>query len=236
MTSYVGISANRCLGLMVRFGFDSPTTNCYLGLCLLVFPLQTKRMEATQAQQYAEHGYVVIRNVLPTPAMDIYANYTLMQQNHPGYLHPEEITKSLDRHVDVLGESLLQQLQPLIEEASGKKLYPAYSWLRIYKNGSDLPKHIDRRSCEISASMTLGFDSDSPWPLFVESQGESIPLDLPPGDLVVYAGSVVPHWREPFTGKYWIQVFLHYVDTQGEFTRYRFDGRPGIGHPSVKRK
>jgi len=185
--------------------------------------------------QYRNAGYAVVRNCFDNASMRVMQDYALLQREHPGYYNREPITSSLDRYADVMAESLLLDLQPLIERTTGRKLFASYSWLRIYYPGSSLPRHIDRKSCEVSASLTIGFDADQDWPLWVQSNGHDIPVELAPGDLLVYDGSDVPHWREEFTGRYWIQVFLHYVDQSGEQTAFKFDGRPAIGAPKKRR-
>ncbi len=184
---------------------------------------------------YRENRYAVVRNSVDPGSMAVIRDYALMQRQHDKFYDREPITDSLDHYADVLGESLLLELKPLIERVTARKLLPSYSWLRIYYPGSELPKHIDRKSCEVSASLTVGYDADEHWPLFVESQGRDIAVELEPGDLLIYDGSDVPHWREKFSGRYWIQIFLHYVDEAGEQTAYRFDGRPAIGAPSARR-
>lgn len=191
---------------------------------------------AERAGQYQQAGYCVIREAVPPASMQAIHDYALMQRQHPGFYNTEPITSSLDRYADVMAESLLLELQPQVEAATGKALFPSYSWLRVYYPGSELPRHIDRKSCEVSGSITVGYDADQQWPLCVESQGNDIAIELAPGDLLVYDGSDVPHWREPFTGRYWIQIFLHYVDQAGDQSAYRFDKRPAIGAPKGRRK
>lgn len=187
-------------------------------------------------QDYASDGYVVVRRAVDPASMAVIKDYALMQRQHDTYYNREPITASLDRYADVMAESLLLELQPVVEQSTGRKLYPSYSWLRIYYPGSELPQHIDRKSCEVSASITVGFDADDQWPLWVQSRGQDIAISLEPGDLLIYAGSDVPHWREKFAGRYWIQIFLHYVDQAGEQTAYRYDGRPTIGAPGRQRQ
>ena len=46
---------------------------------------------------------------------------------------------------------------PDMEKATGLKLYPAYTYARIYKKGDILKRHKDRFSCEISTTMNLGW-------------------------------------------------------------------------------
>jgi hypothetical protein len=47
--------------------------------------------------------------------------------------------------------------------------------------------------------------------------------------MLIYRGADIPHWREVFTGDWWVQTFLHYVDANGKFTDFKFDGREQIG-------
>ena len=66
-------------------------------------------------------------------------------------------------------ETLLLKCQPGMEKATGLKLYPAYTYARIYKKGDELKRHKDRFSCEISTTMNLGGDD---WPIYLEPSGE----------------------------------------------------------------
>ena len=74
------------------------------------------------------------------------------------------------------------------------------------------------------------------WPIYLEPSGKEgmkgIKVDLDPGDMLVYRGCELEHWREPFQGDECIQVFLHYnnVATPGA-DKNIFDTRPHIGLP-----
>ena len=59
--------------------------------------------------------------------------------------------------------------QPDMEKATGLKLYPAYTYARIYKKGDELKRHKDRFSCEISTTMNLGGDD---WPIYLEPKSK----------------------------------------------------------------
>ena len=59
---------------------------------------------------------------------------------------------------DPLMESLLIQAQPFIEKIIKLELVPTYAYWRLYITGSDLKKHIDRKSCEYSTTLFLGHD------------------------------------------------------------------------------
>ena len=100
--------------------------------------------------------------------------------------------------------------------------------------GDVLDRHKDRFSCEISTTMNIGGD---PWPIYLEPSGDrnkkGIKVNLDPGDMLIYRGCELEHWREEFKGKECVQVFLHYNDikTKGS-DRNVFDNRPHIGLPS----
>ena len=75
-------------------------------------------------------------------------------------------------------DKLLVDLLPHFEKASGKRLYPTYSYARLYKKGEKLKIHTDRESCEISATLTLGFDGEA-WPIYMGDEGEkTLPKSL----------------------------------------------------------
>lgn len=176
-----------------------------------------------------QDGYTIVRGIFDRSTMDICASYALMMQAN-GLIQPWENRHGFNaRYADLLMESLLLHLQPAMEQSTGLSLFPTYSFLRIYETGAVLQKHTDRPSCEISASLTIGYDATQPWPLWVESNGQSRACALETGDMLVYRGREVPHWREQFDGRYWIQAFFHYVDANGALAAYKYDGRAGIG-------
>jgi len=175
------------------------------------------------------HGYGVLRGALSAAEAELCANYALMQTSVEGYFKPEPSLGSQGRYADTLTECLLLKMHPLIERVAGGALFPCYSYLRIYHNGAELRKHLDRPSCEISASMTLGMDAPRSWPLQIEADGKALALQLGAGDMLLYRGAELPHWRESFEGRLWVQVFLHYVRADGPHVDFRYDGREGIG-------
>jgi hypothetical protein len=127
---------------------------------------------------------------------------------------------------DAIMESLLVEKQKKMEEYTGLKLYPTYSYWRLYTYGSNLLKHKDRHSCEISVSVCI--DNDGPkWPIFIEGKA----IDLEPGDAVIYLGCELKHWREDFTGDWQSQVFLHYVDQEGDYADLKLDKRLMLADP-----
>lgn len=126
---------------------------------------------------------------------------------------------------DTLMETLLELFRPRVEMLTGLKLYPSYSYFRVYHQGDELKSHMDRPSCEISLIITLGYEAAKPWPIFFELGDESVPLKLLPGDAVVYRGAEIRHWRESFEGLRHAGVFLHYVDQNGPYADWKHDKR-----------
>lgn len=184
----------------------------------------------TSVEQFARSGYSVLRHVVSPQSAQLMTTYALLQQQTAGYYTAEDMfRKAMGHYADSMSETLLLELQPTMEQATGLQLLPCYSFLRIYGPGAVLPRHLDRPSCEISASLTLGFRAPSLWPLGVHVDGEDKPIGLAPGDMLVYRGADVPHWRDPFEGEWSVHAFLHYVDARGAYTDFKFDGRERIG-------
>lgn len=135
-----------------------------------------------------------------------------------------------------LFDSLLEQLTPSMERITGKKLYPTYAYARWYAPGDELKIHKDRPSCEISATITLGFEGDQ-WPIYMghdfnKNNGQKI--DMHVGDAVIYKGCELFHWREKYVeGQWQAQVFIHYVDQDGPYAEFKYDKRESLAHHEV---
>jgi len=130
-------------------------------------------------------------------------------------------------------DRLLEHLTPYFEKASGLRLFPTYSYARLYDTqGEELKNHKDRPACEISATITLGFDGDV-WPIYMgdnEDKSNAFKIKMSIGDAVMYRGMDKYHWREVYTeGKWQAQVFLHYVDQDGPHAEWKYDKRESLG-------
>ena len=151
-----------------------------------------------------------------------------------GVWNDEQVPNTYSHYSDIAMETLLMMVQPKMEKLTGLKLNPTYSYARIYKRGDVLKRHKDRFSCEISTTMNLGGDD---WPIYLEPSGEvgkkGVRVDLKPGDMLVYSGCELEHWREKFKGKECVQVFLHYNNRKTPGAKDNmFDKRPHLGLPS----
>lgn len=186
------------------------------------------------ARIFSEKKYVQVNNVLTPELIKLASTYALLDEKNDFSLEEgknPQIHNSHSQYADTLMESFLLYLHPTMEANTGLTLYPAYSYYRVYKPGANLVRHVDRPSCEISATVSLEYDycgSDYKWPIFI---GDAT-CTMNPGDLVIYRGCEVEHWREVFSapeGSYHIQFFCHYVDANGPYAEYKFDRRPFIG-------
>jgi hypothetical protein len=136
-------------------------------------------------------------------------------------------------YADTAMETLLEALKVKMEKETDYKLNETYSYARIYKKGDILHRHVDRDACEVSATLHLGGD---PWSIYIDPTGKrgqaGIPVDLAPGDMLLYSGCDLEHWREEFRGKDCAQVFFHYNDSTTEKAKKnKFDTRPFLGLP-----
>ena len=167
-----------------------------------------------------------------------------------GVWNDDQVPNTYSHYADIAMETLLLAVQPIMEKQTGLKLIPTYSYARIYKKGDILHRHKDRFSCEISTTLNLGGDK---WPIYLEPNSKmgglvegkgyvsdntkGIKVDLKPGDMLVYRGNLLEHWREEFKGEDCAQVFLHYnnVETKGSKENI-YDCRPHLGLPAWFKK
>jgi hypothetical protein len=162
---------------------------------------------------------------------------------NPDYRHPKSKTDNFpfaDEMVDnsfswyspVCFEALSTTImKDIVEEVVGETVFPTYSYARIYSNGSEMQKHIDRTSSEFSVSCCLETDNKINWPLGFELEsGEILEVLQKPGDIVIYDGSKLPHWRKSFSGTEHINAFMFYVMENGPRSILKYDTRPYLGY------
>jgi len=164
--------------------------------------------------------------LLKRDAVDfMYKNNVVYDDGILGTWKDDYVPNTFCCYSDHVMETLLVKMLPVMKKHTNLNLIPTYSYVRAYKKGDTLRKHKDRPSCEISCTLNLGGD---PWPIFME--GEKVLLEV--GDMIVYSGCELEHWREPFEGDVCGQVFLHYNHINGPYAKEnKFDKRPLLGLP-----
>ena len=197
---------------------------------------------------FKENKYIVIRKAISYELANFGFNYLLlkreavkwMQDNNyiseftPGFgtWKDKQIPNTYSIYSDMFMETLMMKVLPVMQQHTEMNLIPCYTYTRIYKKGDILKRHKDRPSCEISTTLHLGGE---PWPIFLDPTGADnaptgISINLKVGDMLVYSGCDLEHWREPFEGDNCAQVFLHYNNIDGPFgTKNKFDHRPLLG-------
>ena len=213
----------------------------------------------------AFNKYQVIKGAISYELANFIFNYFLLKRDAVSWMYKNNITydtgmlgtwtdqqipNTYSHYADPVMETLLMKVLPVMQQETGLQLIPTYSYARIYKQGDILRRHKDRPSCEISTTLNLGGD---PWSIFIDGTGANTVIDeykqiikpgapagtevmLNVGDMLVYSGCELEHWREPFEGNICGQVFLHYNHINGPFAhKNRFDGRPMLGIPPIRK-
>jgi len=190
---------------------------------------------------FQNNKYQVIKNAVSYELANFCFNYFLLKRDAVKYMYDKNIVAEspilgtwkdqqvpnvYSHYADFVMETLLVKVLPIMAEQTGLDLVPTYSYARVYEKGSILKKHKDRPSCEISTTLNLGGD---PWSIFLEGTE----VNLAPGDMLVYSGCELEHWRDEFQGDICGQVFLHYNHRNGQFAEQnKFDKRDMLGLPS----
>jgi len=171
----------------------------------------------------------VVKNALPKSLCEYLTINMEMLMHLANYPEDKWTKNSTGYYAPIFLESLLLYLQPLIEKKVKKSLYPTYSYGRIYYKNSSLEKHTDRPSGEYGVTCCIKKDID--WPIYFELDDKQIVShELNVGDICIYEGIKYPHWRETYYGQKQIQVFLMYVDMDGNFFEWKWDKRAGLCH------
>ena len=204
--------------------------------------------------------YQVIRGALSKELANFIFNYMMLQRdavdfmtknNKVNLFNPFIGTRidqqgpgAYSKYGDWVMETLLMFMIPVMKAKTGMDLVPTYSYTRLYEKGNILKRHKDRPSCEVSTTLHLGGDE---WPIYLDPTGQNfvvdeyknihkpnapkgVRVDLKVGDMLIYSGCDLEHWRDPFQGNICSQVFLHYNHANGPFAQTNlFDKRPMLG-------
>tara|TARA_R110002072_G_scaffold9790_3_gene46971 strand:- start:1316 stop:1900 length:585 start_codon:yes stop_codon:yes gene_type:complete len=190
---------------------------------------------------FQQHKYLIVRNAISIELANFAFNYFLMKRDATEWMHKnnyvseftpgfgtwkdEQVPNTYSVYGDTFMETLMMKVLPVMKQHTDLDVIPTYSYTRAYKKGDILKKHKDRPSCEISTTLHLG---GNPWSIYVEG----IKIDLNVGDMLIYSGCELEHWREPFEGSVCVQTFLHYNNANGQYAHTnKFDKRPMLGIP-----
>ena len=199
---------------------------------------------------FEENGYVILKGFLDKSVANFLYHYTLLEEKRLDYINDKYATElykpcnryptkdkfieniygtknetqalgDLSRYGDLVFDTILDMSTKHICNYTNLVLYPTYSYHRLYTQGTELKRHKDRPSCDISTTLCLGYDSSNlneeyNWPIFMgpnngKRNEQGVAVYLEPGDMVVYRGCFLEHWREPLLALNHSQVFLHFT-------------------------
>tara|TARA_R100000908_G_C3741890_1_gene138201 strand:- start:640 stop:1263 length:624 start_codon:yes stop_codon:yes gene_type:complete len=203
---------------------------------------------------FKDNKYTVLKNVVSLELANFVYRYFLNKRkvvkyllddkyispyaSHLGVFNDPHVPNTYSHYADPAMETLLQEVKPIMEKHTDLKLSETYSYARIYKKGDVLKRHKDRFSCEVSTTLNLGGEE---WPIYLDPTGGDgnvgVEINLKPGDMLIYSGCDLEHWREKFTGDNCAQVFLHYNRTGSTTAEENlYDRRPFLGLPAWYKK
>ena len=201
-----------------------------------------------KVMSFKKDGYTVAKKAISLQMANLCFGYLITKKNVFNFLKkckyviPVEIEDYFGQEGDgmvngtyslygsSLYDTLLIELKKLMQQKTKLNLFESYTYARLYKTGDILPKHIDRATCEISKTLNIGGD---PWPIYLKNKNNKpVKILLEKGDMLIYRGCDLQHWRDPFKGKICGQVFLHYRTKKN----YLNDTRPLLGLSSQERR
>ena len=167
--------------------------------------------------------YLIVRNFIDKATCDELSQRLDEFQAKGIVLDPDGLCPNSPAFYGVFNDEAKLWL-PRIEELTGKQLHPTYTYSRMYAPNEMLQKHTDRYACEYSITLTLKYDQKI-WPFWLETPTGTVEVLLDAGDILIYNGIKLPHWRDPLEGKFQYQAFLHFVDKLGNYQYHRWDRR-----------
>lgn len=121
-------------------------------------------------------------------------------------------------HNDPVARFFHFSLACVLGEIVGEPIKPSYVYFASYLSGAELKKHTDRAQCEFSITLCLDFapepEWESPWPIRLDTNNNSVAVYQALGDGLAYRGTKVPHYRDKLgQGQTSTSIFFHYVPT-----------------------
>ncbi len=166
--------------------------------------------------------------------------YTEQEVKDITYKNPEDsIGKSKGGYCTPWGIALHGYIHNKLKDYIDMDLRETYSYTRKYERGAYLGSHTDRPSCEISATLCLDYQTDdnTPWKIWlrndknyagvnaeiVKNETQDLTqrertkhgcksVSLEPGDILLYQGPNIPHWRDHLLGDESYHIFVHFFN------------------------
>lgn len=154
----------------------------------------------------AVNGYVVIPSIVSD--LKTIADYYRME-SLTWKLGDGQVALRHGYGNESFGAKLHALLEPSIQTLA--PVQRSYCYSSRYIHGAELTPHTDREQCYLNCSIAWEYSPNVPWPIWVHVNRKNVKLTANPGDMVIYSGTDIPHWREPFQGDYALVTFFHFV-------------------------
>lgn len=184
-------------------------------------------------QELEQNGFIILKDFIPKSICNFAKLYFKMKADCKDYTIDPQCPISKSFYGDYFTETILLSATPALSQELEITLVPQYSYTRIYDFGEELVRHRDRPSCEFTATVCLGKpEGEDINPIYIQNKlDENNPhkAELKEGDLCLFTGTVLDHWRPPLQNSWLLQTFIHYTNLEGEYGNRIWDGRYGPG-------
>lgn len=106
-------------------------------------------------------------------------------------------------------KGVMKRLEQEVKKFASDDIMPVYTYARIYRKGEQLKKHLDRKACEFSITISLDKSGKDNWPFYIQSNKKE-EFMLNQGDALIYKGNELYHWRNKLEYEWHSQLFIHY--------------------------
>jgi PKHD-type hydroxylase len=168
---------------------------------------------------FQQNRFLVLTEVLDAQACERLTSHMHTLHAQGRLIQDQQCPSSHSIYRDPQFEALLAPWARALGEHIGVELLPTYTYCRLYRTGEVLYRHTDRESCEFTGTINLGHDPGSlAWPIYLTGDAQDHDgrrVDLAVGDMLLFKGQELEHWRPAYVGKWQVQLFAHFVDAKG---------------------
>ena len=169
-------------------------------------------------EEFELRGYKLINLNLGYEDLLVKTFKECIRTNNSQPLHNNNVSPdSIGIYMEILASIVHRDyITPVVENKTGLNLIPTYCYVRKYFKGSTLIPHTDRDPCDISLTYCI---SGPEWEI---NMGDNT-IITKIGNAVIYKGCEILHGRsKPSSGEV-IQVFNHWVISDGAKLNSAYD-------------
>lgn len=185
-------------------------------------------------------AYFILKAVVSAETCDLLSEYALFRAKiKPNIKFNIDPLDHVHREYgDPVFDLLLEKLTPRIEHSLGCAVWSSLSFYYVYTAGNALQPHKDRGSCEWVAGLCIGADPEfktthNTWPLILKIGDKSEAIALEYGDILLFKGHDIEHWRNAFAGQWFVSAIFGFVEQNGPYAFLKYDQRQALGKPHI---